>query len=514
MEFDLAQLDSSALAQSGLLRAQFCIVGAGIAGLTLAHELVELGHEVLLLEAGSADESSNAANSEVIQAGREHPGSLEPAVHAFGGTSLIWGGQLLPLPAEAEWPVSAMELAPFSTQAERLLGVDELSYDASRFFNELRKPMPAQLQTLSQLEPWLSKFAPFSRRNLAHTIGGQLRSHSKARVILHARATELLLSPARDRIEAVLVSAPSGETHRIEAEHVLVAAGTVETVRLMLASRSIAPEGVGNAHDQVGRNFHDHLTVTAATLNAQAREMLLSLRPWVHRGTLHSLKLSADSSLRRELGLNAVMAHLTIEEPAESGIGTIRNLLRARQQHHAGESARESILSLPSAMRDGVRLAISAGVKGRRYVSPRAVVKIRLNAAQRAPAASRITLSEELNPVLDWRVDGQDCATLRRFANHLRTKLQTAGIDWAATLFEPDAESPIAGLDDARHAMGGACMGADPRGSVVNHELRVHGLQNLFVASAAVFPDGSPQLPTLPLMALALRLAQHLHRRI
>jgi choline dehydrogenase-like flavoprotein len=59
--------------------------------------------------------------------------------------------------------------------------------------------------------------------------------------------------------------------------------------------------------------------------------------------------------------------------------------------------------------------------------------------------------------------------------------------------------------------MGGACMGTDPAASVVNADLRVHGVRNLFVASAAVFPDGSPQLPTLPLMALALRLAQHLH---
>jgi choline dehydrogenase-like flavoprotein len=59
--------------------------------------------------------------------------------------------------------------------------------------------------------------------------------------------------------------------------------------------------------------------------------------------------------------------------------------------------------------------------------------------------------------------------------------------------------------------MGGACMGIDERDSVVDADLRVHGVRNLFVASAAVFPDGSPQLPTLPLMALTLRLAEHLH---
>ncbi len=55
-------------------------------------------------------------------------------------------------------------------------------------------------------------------------------------------------------------------------------------------------------------------------------------------------------------------------------------------------------------------------------------------------------------------------------------------------------------------------MGTDSRTSVVDADLLVHGLRNLFIASAAVFPDGSPQLPTLPMMALTLRLAQHLHK--
>jgi choline dehydrogenase-like flavoprotein len=61
--------------------------------------------------------------------------------------------------------------------------------------------------------------------------------------------------------------------------------------------------------------------------------------------------------------------------------------------------------------------------------------------------------------------------------------------------------------------MGGASMGTDSSTSVVDPNLRVHGLRNLFIASAAIFPDGSPQLPTLPLMTLTLRLAQHLHQQ-
>jgi choline dehydrogenase-like flavoprotein len=70
--------------------------------------------------------------------------------------------------------------------------------------------------------------------------------------------------------------------------------------------------------------------------------------------------------------------------------------------------------------------------------------------------------------------------------------------------------APLPGMEDARHAMGGACMGVDARSSVVNTELRVHGVANLSIAGAATFPLGSAQLPTLTMTALALRLAERL----
>lgn len=524
METDLAQCDTNAGVAVAPLRAEICIVGAGIAGLTLAHKLTQLGHDVLLLEAGGRTPDPASRVEEIVQHGEPHPGTtVEARVRALGGTSLTWGGQLLPLPADAAWPISSAELARYYSEAERLLGVDNLPYDSADFFRKLHQPAPAILQSLPQLEPLLSKFAPFSHRNLARTLGVSLRAQPRARILLYAPAIELLLAPARDSIAAVLVRTPAGQTQRIEAVQYILAAGTVETVRLLLASRSISPEGIGNQHDQVGRNFHDHLTVTAATIHAPARNRILSaLRPWIPQGTLHSLKLTASPELRALLNLTPVMAHLTIHELDNSGIAALRSLLRARQHGHLPQAVGEALPQLPRALRDLGRLTWSARAQGRRYISPQANVLLRLNAAQHTPSASRIMLASERNAlgqpkaVLDWRIHPNELATLRNLAAHLRTHLQRtypSGIEWNPSLLDAPPGAPIPNLDDARHAMGGTCMGTDPRSSVVTPDLRVHGMRNLFIASAAVFPDGSPQLPTLPLMALTLRLADHLHRQ-
>ncbi|HTV09473.1 MAG TPA: GMC family oxidoreductase [Candidatus Aquilonibacter sp.] len=511
MEIDLAQLDNSA-AGSDLFRAEICIVGGGIAGLTLAHELERFGHDVLLLEAGDSSAGANPRVDEVLQTGRPHLGTTERIPGALGGSSLVWGGQLLPLPDDATWPVSSEELSPYSRRAERLLGVDDLPYDISRFFEERRKPMPPVLNGLADLNCLLSKFAPFSHRNLAHTIGRSLRKRSHVRLVVHARAVELLLAPSGDHIQGVLVRSASGRMHRIEAAQTVLAAGTIESVRLLLASRSVISEGIGNAHDQVGRNFHDHLTVTAATLRGQVRQQLLSLHPWIHGGTMHALKLAAVAQLRQRLRLNPVLAHLTIEEPVDGGIAAIRDWLRARQREGTAKTVDPAQIS--QAVGGAALLLLSAKFRHRRYVSPRATVQLRVNVAQQSPSASRIVLTQDGQPVLDWKIDESERSSLRTFSQYLRQHLGANNIDWNPSLFEPLASAPIPELDDARHPMGGACMGVDPRSSVVDTNLRVHGLNNLFVASAAVFPDGSPQLPTLPLMALTLRLAEHLHRCI
>lgn len=496
-------------------RAQVCIIGAGIAGITLAHRLSQQGIDVALLEAGgrSLDVNSEKLFAAAHLSGQPHIGTTQGRFRVFGGSSVRWGGQLLPLPQNAAWPISHDELAPFTAQAQTLLGVDDLPFSAPQFFAQTQQPIPP---LLAQHQASLSKWVPFSRRNLATTLGRELVANHRATIYLNAQATELQLSPSRERIDAVLVKNPVGTSFRFEANHFIVAAGTVETSRLLLASRSVDPAGVGNTHGQVGRNFYDHLTLPAATVTGRAREHLLrELRPWIIGSTLHSVKLHASPELCSERGWNPILAHITIEEPENSGVGVLRQTLLARQ---GGGIRFAHVAQLPSAAVEAVRLLWSAKMQHRRFVSARAHVQLYLNAVQDAPSLSRITLSNDTDPngmpqvIVDWRITENELATIHGYAAYLRDQLERVGlhdgIDWNTDLFAPNA--PLATLDDARHAMGGACMGTDPRTSVVDPNLQVHGIANLSIASPAVFPDGSPQLPTLTLMALCLRLADRI----
>lgn len=515
MEIDLATTEAPA----EVVRSQVCVIGAGIAGLVVSRKLALAGIDVVVLEAGghSLETSGQRLFASAGQTGQAHVGTMEGRFRVFGGTSLRWGGQLLATSGGAvAWPVGEEELAPFVTEAERLLGVDELPFDAADFFAATRMPIPEMLAELGEVDARVSKWMPFPRRNLALTLGKDLLK--QARVYLHAQVVELVLAPECSRMATVVVQTPAGTRVRFEAKHVVLAAGTVETARLLLASRSVMPEGVGNMHGQVGRNFHDHVTVPAATFTGAARARVVrEVRPWVFGGTLHSPKFEASRALCERLELNPILAHIAIAEPEGSGIAVVRELLTALQRGELGNALTTHAMKIPGAVVEGVRLMLEAKLRHRRFISDAAELKLQFNVAQDVPSSSRITLGEEMDEhglpqvVLDWRVTEHELNSLRGYAKYLKGQFEAAGlvgVEWLPELFVQNA--PLPGLEDARHAMGGACMGVDPQTSVVDAEMRVHGVENLSVSGTATFPDGSPQLPTLTMMALALRLADRL----
>jgi choline dehydrogenase-like flavoprotein len=371
----------------------------------------------------------------------------------------------------------------------------------------------------------------------------RLAAAGNVEVLLHANATELLTSPDGARIDAVAVRTLTGRAFRVTARLVVLAAGGLEIPRLLLASRSVHASGIGNAHDQVGRNYMCHMagTLGALTLDVPPSEVFHGYEI-ADDGTYCRRRLALRPAVQRDLGLTSAVMRLhfpSIVDPAHR-TAPLSALYLAKpfiSPEYATRLAEDEPMRAARWLRHALNVtADPVGIAGfalhwlrRRTLAvrkfPSVIVANRANrfsldyhAEQQPNPASRVSLSGETDALgmpklrIDWRYGALDLHTARETLRLLAADLAAWGHGRLA--YEPArvGDELLRHGAYGGHHIGTARMSASPATGVVDRDARVHGLANLYVAGSAVFPTSSQANPTLTIVALALRLAAHLRQ--
>jgi choline dehydrogenase-like flavoprotein len=110
---------------------------------------------------------------------------------------------------------------------------------------------------------------------------------------------------------------------------------------------------------------------------------------------------------------------------------------------------------------------------------------------------------------LDWRLGPTEKRSLLRSLKIIGAELGRAGLGRLQLTLAGDDDTWPERLFDGGHHMGTTRMHVNPQEGVVDKNCRVHGIANLYVAGSSVFPTGGHANPTLTIVALAVRLADH-----
>jgi choline dehydrogenase-like flavoprotein len=485
------------------------VIGAGAAGIMLALELARQGQRVLLIESGhfKPDDDRQALN-EIEETGKRLGDAVWTRKRIIGGTTTAWGGQSLPFsPIDfaardwvegSGWPIGYETLWPYYARANAFMGVDTLNYDTD-IDRRLRQPAPPFDREV--IYHHYSKWAP--EPNFLKRHGRRLKT--AVTLLYNAELTRLELADGR-RVSGVEIANFRGERRALPARTVALAAGGIETNRILLLN------GLGGQGGWLGRGFMEHPGVNAGEIETAD---MFRLQSWLGTrwlaGRRVSAKLSASARWQRENRLlNVSSGVMWLYEGGEIGpLAELGAFLRAPHPRRLLKA-----LGQAGRLSQGLAALVARGVVYKPGVTP----VLGLVGEQPPSQDSYIALSDETDRFgrrkarLNWRVSPQTWESMVRFAQLIAEELPRAGLGRVKLyphirLDEPNWEAQ---LTDVNHHMGGARMSAAPADGVVDPDLRVWGVDNLYACSGAVFPTGSHSNPTLTLLALAARLADTL----
>ena len=501
MEF----IDARALEPGRRLDADLCIVGAGAAGLALALALAGSGREVVLLESGGLERDPELQELNAGACVGVPYADLRTAwLRQLGGTTNHWTAHTRPLDpidfeprewmAESGWPIARDELLPFYERAAGLLGLPADPWSLERW--EQAPARRAWRFAGERILPGVVQIVAERNRRLAQTLGPRCREAPHVRPYLHATVCELVPDAAARRVERLRVATAPGRELEVRPREVVLAGGGIETARLLLLSTSVEPGGLGNRRDLVGRFFSNHPEAEAGLLQVSRPEN--ATRFWAnHRhdaGEVYGV-LQLAPEVQRAQRLPNLTFHL---DPAvrQSPPRSERFRLAETIGGVAGELDAVGPPARPEALPTYFLKVISEAAPNRES-------RVRLDEAQRDALGQR-------RVVLDWRVSDADRVAIARAVGLLAREVGASGIGRVFTPLD-EASPPDAGTRSFHH-LGTTRMDPDPARGVVDAECRVHGIENLWIASGAVFPTYGSCNPTLTILALTLRLAERLAR--
>lgn len=511
-----------------LPRDAVVVVGSGAAGIALALTLGDRGRPVVLLESGGDVKSlgsieDSAHLNEGVLEGQFFGGLQQGRARVLGGTTQLWDGQCMrlhdidfcnrPWVPRSGWPLSVSDLDAHYAAAEEWLDVSGRGYAEDRWSDYPQLP-PLHWNP----DHLLHTFTEYSRQPYLGTKHrDRLARHADVRVLVHATVGQVHVKD--DQVCHVEILDTSGRRARIDAKTVVLAAGTIENTRLLQLSD---PDGLGLGlgREHTGSYLQDHPIIRTAEIFPTDYRVLQDryVGLWKEKRRLFpKVRLSPKAQERH--GLLDAAGVFEHDHDRASLDAARRLLLAARKGKRPPNSAKDVALASRAAPAI-LRAFYRRNVKGLYSFGGRpSHVWLQAWVEQAPKRERRVTLADSRDalglrqPAVRWSCEPEELKTSRQLTRWISDDLSRLGVARVRELpTMTDDDTWRASVRDGFHPAGTTRMARNPQEGVVDTELQVHGVHGLFVVGGSVFPTSGYGNPTLTIVALALRLAEHLER--
>ncbi|WP_036477625.1 GMC oxidoreductase [Myxosarcina sp. GI1] len=537
-------IDARSLSLDKIIEADICIVGAGVAGITLAREFINQNVRVCLVESGgmeSAPDTQSLCEGKII--GDRYPDLKKGRRRQFGGTSHAWeapvgykkfGWRCIPLDEidfeqrdwlpYSGWPFTKSHLDSFYQRAHQVCQLGPFTYRVEDWEGSAGRRLPLNSDRLMTT---MSQYA--SRNPFTQEYREEIGRTENIMTLLHATVIEIETDEAAHTVTRLRAACIGGKQFWLSAKVFILATGGIENARLLLLSSQRQQAGLGNQHDLVGRYFMERPIVSCGMLIPYSRKLfdrtglydVVSVKgvPVMARVRL------TDEIMRREQLLNNGAQLFPRPQPRQkASTQALRSLLKSMGR---AELSQDILKSLITVIRGGDYIAAAAfwsairQLPGLRrgdwsylpYEKQRFSMFEVIYQIEQAPNPNnRVVLTSDRDFLgqnkaeIHWRLNDIDLRTVERVREiwvEEFAKAKLGDFKLSTSQGKLNFEQPA-----MYHHMGTTRMHDNPQKGVVDADCRVHGMTNLFIAGSSVFPTSGYANPTLTIIALAIRLAE------
>ena len=496
-------IDSRELAQNSSAQADVCIIGAGAAGISIAREFIGTNKKVILLESGGLEFDQEI---QALYSG-ENTGlpSFDIDVNRlryFGGTTNHWAGHSRPLdPIDFEkkswmphsgWPITRSDLESFYRRAQPILELGGFDYEN---LGPLTQASGLEALNLDKKRLKTAVYGQSPPTRFGSKYRDELAQSENVAVYLYANVLTLISNESAAHIDQLQVASIGGHRFQVKAKQIILATGGMENARLLLLSKQINPKGIGNDNDLVGRFFMDHILLRPG-LDVSFTHPGLDLRLYhalhdVDGGKKFAIVAATDNLLRKEQLTNFRM-HLYPTGPHyQNPVGGVFSDVDGFEGANPLEKARNNSIAMHMVLEP----------------VPNPDSRITLSQTQ-------LDVFEQPKLEVKWLVDDADL-------NHAYRAMELIAMEFGrmalgrgySQLFKDNSQWPKH-MEAGKHHCGTTRMSDDSKTGVIDANCKVFGIDNLYIAGSSVFPTIGYANPTITIVALALRLSDHIKQTL
>jgi choline dehydrogenase-like flavoprotein len=505
--------------QRQAVQADVCVIGAGAAGIYLTLQLARQGKSVVLLEAGPATcTDAGAMGFDALFEASHYPGATEGRFFGMGGSTARWGGQLVPHTTH-DLHLGAVSTGSWAHIVETVTGngsdvLQQLGYRKGSDFDEYAGQALGQAGDVlrgSGIHSQAGLMMPFRLKNLVGLLN-QVRVAMPPRVFFNALVVSWALDAGEkgvSRITSVVAVSRNHKQIEVNSKKFVIAAGAIESARILLEINESTSQPVVRPTAAVGCYLADHLSMAIAAVSPEGLGQAVDLfGPRFSGSWMRSFRFLEVNPPQNSL---RAFAHFIYSNPGK-GFALAKGVLGAVQGRRMPSISPAAAVT---GLGDVARLAYMRFVNSNLYIPAGAPVHLQLDMEQAAVRENHVRLADQKDVYgrrmtsIRWQVSDRDLAEIAATANRFLAKWPGSKGGLPTLLPKAignDGTKPY----DAYHPVGTCRMGEDAE-AVVDHDLKVWGVQNLWVSSTGVLPSAGTANPTFTMLCLTHALAENLH---